>query len=130
MMLDIDFRQLSRGALQYLPIGALVGLILLIELLLVVGAWVVSPEVAAEPAAPIPPLDVMTNTEALGQLLYTRYVFFFQMSGVILLVAMVGAIVLTLRHKEGVKRQDIGAQVGRTREASIEVRKVESGKGI
>jgi NADH-quinone oxidoreductase subunit J len=130
MMLDIDFRQMSRGALQYLPIGALVGIILLVELLLVLVAWALAPEVVADPAAPIPPLDVMTNTEALGQLLYTRYVFFFQLAGIILLVAMVGAIVLTLRHKEGVKRQDIAAQVGRTREASIEVRQVDSGKGI
>ncbi len=130
MMLDIDFRAMSRGALQYLPIGGLVGLILLIELLLVLGAWTLSPEVTATPTAPIPPVDVMTNTEALGQLLYTRYVFFFQLAGVILLVAMIGAIVLTLRHKEGVKRQNIGAQVGRTREASIEVRKVPSRKGI
>ena len=130
MMLDIDFRAMSRGALQYLPIGGLVGLILLIELLLVLGAWTLSPEVTATPTAPIPPVDVMTNTEALGQLLYTRYVFFFQLAGIILLVAMVGAIVLTLRHKEGVKRQDIATQVGRTREASVEVREVESRKGI
>jgi NADH-quinone oxidoreductase subunit J len=130
MMLDIDFRALSRGALQYLPIGGLVGLILLIELVLVLGAWSISPQVAAEPTAPIPPIDIVTNTEALGLLLYTRYVFFFQMAGVILLVAMIGAIVLTLRHKEGVKRQDIATQVGRTREASIEIRKVQSRKGI
>ena len=79
---------------------------------------------------PIPPPDEVTNTEALGQLIYTRYVYFFQASGMILLVAMIGAIVLTLRHKDGVKRQDIGAQVARTPETAVEVVEVESGKGI
>jgi NADH-quinone oxidoreductase subunit J len=79
---------------------------------------------------PIPPMSTTSNAEALGQVLYTRYILFFQLSGIILLVAMVGAIVLTLRQKVGVKRQNISQQVGRTREASIEVRKVDSGKGV
>ncbi|WP_018698217.1 NADH-quinone oxidoreductase subunit J [Amorphus coralli] len=130
MMLDVDFAELRHGALQYLPIGGLIGLILLIELVMVLGAWVIAPDVSATPAAPIPPMGETSNVAALGQLLYTRYVYFFQAAGMVLLVAMVGAIVLTLRHKEGVKRQDISQQVARTPEQSIEVRKVPSRKGI
>ena len=130
MMLDVDFVEMRQGFLQYMPVGGLVGAILLVELLLVVGAWVISPDVIGQTAAPAPTPEDASNISALGQLIYTRYILFFQISGLVLLVAMIGAIVLTLRHKEGVKRQDISAQVGRTREASIEVRKVESGKGI
>jgi NADH-quinone oxidoreductase subunit J len=104
--------------------------VLLAELIAVLGGALLSPAVRDTVVAPIPPLDVQSNIAALGALLYTRYVFFFQTAGLVLLVAMIGAIVLTLRHKEGVKRQDIAAQVGRTREASIEVVSVESGKGI
>ena len=112
MMLDVDFAELRQGFLQYLPIGALVGIVFLAELLLVVGAWTIAPSVADAIAAPIPPFYSVTNTEALGQVLYTRYVYFFQAAGVILLVAMIGAIVLTLRHKPNVKRQNISQQVG------------------
>jgi NADH-quinone oxidoreductase subunit J len=130
MMLDVDFVQLREGFLNYLPVGGLIGLILLVELLLVVGGWVISPDITATATAPIPAAAEASNIEALGLVLYTRYVFFFQLSGLVLLVAMVGAIVLTLRHKENVKRQSIAAQVGRTREAAIEVRRVESGKGL
>ncbi|MEW5422593.1 NADH-quinone oxidoreductase subunit J [Amorphus sp. 3PC139-8] len=130
MMLDVDFAELRHGALQYLPVGGLIGFVLLIELLLVLGSWVIAPEVAADATAPIPPVSETTNIAALGELLYTRYVYFFQAAGLILLVAMVGAIVLTLRHKEGVKRQDISQQVARTPEQSVEVRKVPSRKGI
>ncbi|TCT11272.1 NADH dehydrogenase subunit J [Tepidamorphus gemmatus] len=130
MMLDVDFVQLREGFLDYLPVGGLIGLILLVELLLVVGGWVISPDITATATAPIPVPTETSNIEALGLVLYTRYVFFFQLSGLVLLVAMVGAIVLTLRHKENVKRQSIAAQVGRTREAAIEVRRVESGKGL
>lgn len=130
MMLDVDFVQLREGFLNYLPVGALIGFILLVELLLVVGGWVISPDITATATAPIPEPSEVSNIEALGLLLYTRYVFFFQLAGLVLLVAMVGAIVLTLRHKENVKRQSIAVQVGRTREASIEVRRVESGKGL
>ena len=101
MMLDVDFAELRQGFLQYLPIGALVGVILLVELMLVVGTWVIAPGVPKAITAPIP-ADV-TNTEALGLVLYTRYVYFFQAAGMILLVAMIGAIVLTLQHKPGVK---------------------------
>jgi len=130
MMLDVDFVEMRQGFLQYMPVGGLIGAILLVELLLVVGAWVISPEMIGQTAAPAPVPEEASNVSALGQLIYTRYILFFQVAGLILLVAMIGAIVLTLRHKDGVKRQDISTQVGRTRDASIEVRKVETGKGI
>ena len=130
MMLDVDFVEMRQGFLQYMPVGGLIGLILLAELLFVLGAWVISPEIAGTAAAPAPLPADMSNIRALGELIYTRYILFFQTAGLILLVAMIGAIVLTLHHRKGVKRQDISAQVGRTREASVEVRKVETGKGI
>jgi NADH-quinone oxidoreductase subunit J len=128
MMLDVDFAELRQGFLQYLPVGALVGVVFLGELLLVVGAWAIGPTVAQSISAPVP--AAITNTEALGRVLYTQYVYYFQAAGVVLLVAMVGAIVLTLRHKPSVKRQNIAAQVARTRETAIEVRQVKPGQGI
>ncbi|MDZ5696935.1 NADH-quinone oxidoreductase subunit J [Chelativorans sp. M5D2P16] len=130
MMLDVDFAELKHGALQYAPIGALVGLILAVELVVVLGGYAFSPEIAAEVAKPTPDIAVRHNTAALGDILYTDYFFFFQVAGLILLVAMVGAIVLTLRHKENVKRQNISEQVARTPATAIEVRKVETGEGI
>jgi NADH-quinone oxidoreductase subunit J len=130
MMLDVDFVELRQGFLDYLPVGALVGIVVLAELLLVLGSWAFAPEAASSAAAPTPALDGTSNTAALGAILYTRYVYFFQAAGMVLLVAMVGAIVLTLRHKEGVKRQSIAAQVARGPATAIEVRKVETGKGI
>jgi NADH-quinone oxidoreductase subunit J len=130
MMLDVDFARLRQGFLQYLPIGALVGIIFLAELVLVVSTWAIGPDVADALAAPTPPVANVTNTEALGHVLYTRYVYFFQAAGVILLVAMVGAIVLTLRHKPNVKRQNVGDQVARTKESAIEIVKVRSGQGL
>jgi NADH-quinone oxidoreductase subunit J len=130
MMLDIDFAELRQGFLQYLPVGALVGIILLAELIAVLGGTLLTPGLAGSGAAPIPPVDEMSNIAAIGALLYTKYVYFFQAAGMVLLVAMIGAIVLTLRHKEGVKRQDIAAQVARSPETAIEVVKVETGEGI
>jgi NADH-quinone oxidoreductase subunit J len=130
MMLDVDFAELRTGFLQYLPIGGLVGLVLLVELVLVLGGMLISPETVAGTVAPMPPPEEISNTAAIGMLLYTRYIFFFQMAGLILLVAMIGAIVLTLRHKEGVKRQDIARQVARTPEMAVQVVHVETGKGI
>jgi NADH-quinone oxidoreductase subunit J len=129
MMLDVDFVELREGFLHYLPVGALVGVILLVELLLVLGSWVIDPG-ALSVAAPVPPPSDLTNVEALGRILYTRYVYFFEIAGLVLLVAMIGAIVLTLHHKERVKRQVISAQVRRRREEALEIRKVEVGKGI
>ncbi len=130
MMLDVDFAELRTGFLQYLPIGALVGIILLVELVLVLGGALITPETIAGTSAPTPPMGEVSNTEAIGLLLYTRYIFFFQTAGLILLVAMIGAIVLTLRHKVGVKRQDISRQNARMPAAAVQVVQVETGKGI
>ena len=127
MMLDVDFAELKQGFLQYLPFGALIGLGVLVELVLVVGVWSLAPESIARAASKTPDIS---NTAALGRVLYTKYVYFFQAAGLILLTAMIGAIVLTLRHKVGVKRQDIAAQVARTRETAIEVVKVPSRAGV
>jgi NADH-quinone oxidoreductase subunit J len=130
MMLDVDFAELRSGFLQYLPIGALIGVIFLIELILVVGTWAIDPNLIRVPAAAIPPAGEVTNTAALGRVLYTHYFFAFQAAGLILLVAMIGAIVLTLRERLGVKRQDIAKQVARTQETAIEVRKVPFREGL
>lgn len=131
MMLDINFTALRHGVLQYLPIGALIGIILLAELALVGGSWAFTPETAAAMATvATPPAGEVSNTHALGRLIYTRYVYFFQGSGLVLLVAMMGAIVLTLRQREGVRRQRISDQVSRRREDSIEIVKVPSGSGV
>ncbi len=130
MMLDIDFAELRQGRLQYLPVGGLIGLILLVELIFVVGSWALSSEAVATVAEKTPALGNVTNTEALGRILYTKFVYLFQAAGIILLIAMVGAIVLTLRHKEGVKRQNISAQVARAPATAIEIRKVKSGEGL
>jgi NADH-quinone oxidoreductase subunit J len=128
MMLDVDFSELKQGALQYLPVGMLIGGIFLAELLLVVGSWAFGPGVPQAITSPIP--TTVPNTEAIGLVLYTRYVYFFQAAGMILLVAMIGAILLTLHHRPRVRRQDIGAQVARTPATSIEVVKVRSGQGL
>ena len=128
MMLDVDFAELRQGVLQYLPFGALIGVVLLAELLLVVGAWVIGPGAPRAITSPIP-TDI-TNTEALGRVLYTTYIYFFQAAGLVLLVAMIGAIVLTLRHKTGVKRQNIADQVARTKETAMEIRQVRPGQGL
>ena len=130
MMLDVDFAELKSGVMQYAPVGALIGIILAAELIVVLVGSVFSPNVATGATKPIPDLAERTNTAALGDILYTDYVYFFQIAGLVLLVAMIGAIVLTLRHKEGVKRQSVIAQNARTPETAIEVVKVETGKGI
>ena len=132
MMLDIDFVQLRSGVMRYLPIGALVGLILLAELVLVFGSWAASPGASLVPSAmaSAKALSGMTNTRALGNVLYTRYLFAFQGAGLILLVAMIGAIVLTLQHKVGVRRQSIAKQVARSPKTGLEVVKVASGEAI
>jgi NADH-quinone oxidoreductase subunit J len=128
MMLDVDFAELRQGFLQYLPVGALIGVVFLLELVLVVGTYVVDPALL-HVAAPIP-VAPMTNTEAIGQVLYTQYFYFFQAAGLILLVAMIGAIVLTLRERVGVKRQNIARQNARTQETAVEVRKVPFRQGV
>ena len=128
MMLDVDFVELREGFIQYLPVGVVIGGIFLFELLLTVGAWVINPTVSKTITAPIP--TNVSNTEALGLVLYTKYVHYFQLSGMVLLVAMIGAIVLTLRHKASVKRQDINVQNARTPEMAMAMRKVTSGQGL
>ena len=130
MMLDINVTEMRRGVLQYLPLGGLIGFILLMELIVIVGGFVISPDVSTRFAAPTPAPANITNTEAIGQLLYTNYIYFFQAAGMILLVAMIGAIVLTHRRREGVHKQNIGDQVERTPQDSIEIKKVVTGSGI
>ncbi len=130
MMLDVDFAELRQGFLSYLPVGALVGAVLLVELLIVVGAWAIGPDVAKAVTSPIPAPSDISNTQALGLVLYTRYVYYFQAAGIVLLVAMVGAIVLTLHHKPSVRRQSITGQVARRPATAIEIIKVKSGQGL
>jgi NADH-quinone oxidoreductase subunit J len=130
MMLDINFVELRQGFQRYLPVGATIGFVLFLELFLVFGAWVAAPHVDATVVAPIPPPAQLSNTAALGALLYTRYVYAFQAAGIILLIAMIGAIVLTLRAREGVRRQRILQQIGRRREDSVEVVKVRPREGV
>jgi len=130
MMLDVDFAELRSGVLSYLPIGGLIGAVLLAELLTIVGAWAIGPDVTKAIAAPIPPPSEIPNTQALGLVLYTRYIYFFQAAGVILLVAMIGAILLTLQHKPNVRRQMIAEQVARRKASAIEIVKVKSGQGL
>jgi NADH-quinone oxidoreductase subunit J len=130
MMLDVDFIQLREGFLRYLPVGGIIGLVLLSELVLIFGAWFTAPGAEQALIAPTPNAIQVTNTAALGQLLYTRYVYAFQAAGVILLIAMIGAIVLTLRAREGVRRQKVATQVARSRGATIEIVKVRPGQGV
>ena len=128
MMLDVDFAELKKGFLQVLPIGALVGAVVLIELVLVLGTFTASPSALAAPGAPA--IIGMPNTEALGRVLYTKYIFFFQTAGLILLTAMIGSIVLTLQHKTATKRQSIPDQNARTPEQAVELKKVPSRTGV
>jgi NADH-quinone oxidoreductase subunit J len=128
MMLDVDFAELREGFLNYLPFGVLIGIILLAELLLVAAGWALNPTITKSLGSPIP--TNVTNTEALGLVLYTKYIYFFQISGLILLVAMIGAIVLTLRHRPNVKRQDIPTQNARTKATAMDVVKVAPGQGL
>jgi NADH-quinone oxidoreductase subunit J len=128
MMLDVDFAALREGFIQYLPVGIVIGGIFLFELLMTVGAWIINPTLTKSITAPIP--ANVSNTEALGLVLYTKYIHYFQIAGMVLLVAMIGAIVLTLRHKVSVKRQDINVQNARTPELAMRVRKVAAGQGL
>ena len=129
MMLDINVAALREGFLQYLPTGGLIGAVLLVELALVIGGWSLEPEQAAPKAAPTPDLSELSNTEALGGVIYTDNVYLFQGAGLVLLVAMIGAIVLTLRVRTGVRKQRIGQQIARRREDAVELRKVAPGDG-
>jgi NADH-quinone oxidoreductase subunit J len=126
MLLDVDFAELKQGFVQYLPVGGLIAAVVGFELWYVTSGWSRAPQ-AAGPASPS---GTLSNTEALGRVIYTQYAYVFEAAGVILLTAMIGAIVLTLRHKTGVKRQDIAAQVARTPATAVEVRKVASRAGL
>ena len=126
MLLDVDFAEMRQGFVQYLPIGGLIALCVGGELAYAAIGW----RGAEHPAQPASPAGALTNTEALGHVLYTQYFFFFQAAGMILLIAMVGAIVLTLRHKPNVRRQNISDQVARSPATAVEVRKVASRAGI
>jgi NADH-quinone oxidoreductase subunit J len=132
MMLDVDFAELRQGFLSYLPLGVTLGLVFMVELILVVTTYAVQPGSISRGVLPAAPASaaIVDNTKALGLVLYTQYVYYFQAAGMILLVAMIGAIVLTLRHKVSVKRQDINVQNARTPELAMSVRKVASGQGL
>ncbi|MEL7278171.1 MAG: NADH-quinone oxidoreductase subunit J [Pseudomonadota bacterium] len=130
MMLDVDFAELKDGLAKHMPIGLLIGVVLVMELMLVIGAWTfadAAPELRAA-AAPAP--DDVQNTVALGQLIYTRYIYLFQAAGLILFVAMVGAIVLTLRHREDVKRQNVLEQMYRDPATAVVMKDVKPGQGL
>ncbi|MDA8251426.1 MAG: NADH-quinone oxidoreductase subunit J [Rhodospirillales bacterium] len=128
MMLDIDFAGLRSGFQRYLPVGLAVGLVLLLELGMVLGGWRLAPEATSLRFAPT--AANLPNTVQLGNLLYTDYVFLFQTAGLVLLVAMIGAIVLTLRGRQGSRRQDIAAQTGRTVRETMELIDVPLGAGM
>ncbi|NVJ70430.1 MAG: NADH-quinone oxidoreductase subunit J [Alphaproteobacteria bacterium] len=130
MMLDINFVELRQGIVQNAPIGVVVGLILLAELGTLGAAWTFGDDVAKNAASPAPVVEQVENTAALGNIIYTDYIFIFQMSGLILLVAMIGAIVLTHRTRPGVKRQDVSKQSARRPEDAYELVDVEVGKGV
>ncbi len=130
MMLDINFVAMREGFLQYLPVGGMIGIVLMFELILVAGSWALAPDIASVAAEPLAKSPGLTNTELLGGVLYTKYIFLFQASGMVLLVAMIGAIVLTLRGREGVRRQKIARQVARRAEETVELKKVPIGGGV
>ncbi len=131
MMLDVDFVSLREGFVTYLPLGAAIGLVLLAQLVMLATGWVVAPDALfAGRLNPVPMIEGTSNTEALGQIIYTDYVLIFQLSGLVLLVAMLGAIVLTLRERSGVRRQNSDQQIGRKRHMAVELRKPNIGEGV
>ena len=130
MMLDVDFAELKSGMADYLPVGLLIGVVILVQLALVFGNWAIAGAAPEMRAAVAPAPEDMHNTQALGALIYTRYVLMFQLAGAVLFVAMIGAIVLTLRHRDGVKRQDILKQIYRERHEAVELKDIKPGQGI
>ena len=128
MMLDINVTMMREGFMKYLPVGALIGIILFVELAAVYGGWTMSPDAQGLRVVPAP-MDI-PNTEAIGAVLYTDYVYLFQGAGLVLLVAMIGAIVLTHRKRPGVRKQKIADQVARKASETLSVVKVETGKGL
>ncbi len=130
MMLDINFTELRKGVQDYLHIGLLIGIILMVEMAVIAGGWSMTDGIATTITATTPPISEVTNTDAIGRILYTDNIFLFQLAGLILLVAMIGAIVLTHRKRPGVKKQDIGKQVRRRRHEAYEAVDVKPGQGI
>jgi NADH-quinone oxidoreductase subunit J len=130
MMLDVDFAQLREGFQKYAPVGALIGLMLLVQLIAIGTAWSIAPEALRLSAAPKPDLASVSNADALGRVLYTQYVLLFQASGMVLLVAMIGAIVLTLRARPGTRKQDIAAQVARCVDDTLVMARVAPGAAL
>ncbi|MHB8885057.1 MAG: NADH-quinone oxidoreductase subunit J [Methylovirgula sp.] len=128
MMLDVDFAELKQGFMQYLPIGATIGGIVFLELAFVVGSWSIGPMATLHVPTPAP--ASLSNTAALGTVLYTQYFYLFEAAGLVLLTAMIGAIVLTLHHKAGVKRQSVEVQNARTANTAVELKKVPSRAGV
>ncbi|MDZ7711006.1 MAG: NADH-quinone oxidoreductase subunit J [Roseovarius sp.] len=128
MMLDVDFAELKAEMAKYMPLALLIGVILLMQLGLVFGNWQMADGAMAARGAVTP--DGVQNTAALGMLLYDQYFILFQLAGLILLVAMIGAIVLTLRHREGIKRQDVLAQMYRDPGKAMELKDVKPGQGL
>jgi NADH-quinone oxidoreductase subunit J len=129
MMLDIDFVRLRSGASEYVPLGIFLAIVLCCELAIAGWAWTMTPLLRENLAAPLMEANVLTNTESLGRIMYTQYVFPFQLAGVILLVAMIGAIVLTHRVRPGVRRQNVAAQNARQRSAAMEIIDIKPGSG-
>ena len=128
MMLDINVARVREGFLEYLPVGAVIGLVLLAELVMVIGGWSLEPGLVAAASTPTP--AAVSNTEAIGAVLYTDYAYLFQAAGLVLLVAMIGAIVLTHRVRENVRKQSIPDQLARRAEETVVLRKVNTGEGI
>jgi NADH-quinone oxidoreductase subunit J len=130
MMLDINFTELRKGVQDYLAVGLLIGIILMVEMAVIVGGWSMTDGIAVTINSATPNVLEVTNTDAIGRILYTDYIFLFQLAGLILLVAMIGAIVLTHRKRSGVKKQNIGKQVRRRRHEAYEAIDVKPGQGI
>lgn len=128
MMLDVDFAELRAGMAKYMPLALLIGVVILMQLGMAFGAWETSDLAAGQLSAPMP--GDMQNTAALGVLIYDRYFLAFQLAGLILLVAMIGAIVLTLRHRQDVKRQNVLAQMWRDPAKAMELKDVKPGQGL
>jgi NADH-quinone oxidoreductase subunit J len=130
MMLDVDFAALKANMAPYVPLAALIGIVLMMQLTLAYGAWSVADGAPALRQAVTPDIEVVHNTKALGMLIYDQYFLLFQISGLILLVAMIGAIVLTLRHRDGIKRQDVLAQMYRDPAKAMELKDVKPRQGL
>lgn len=130
MMLDVDFARMKSEMAKYMPIGLLVGVVILLQLGFGLGAWVTSDGAMGLHQAPTPDITKVENTRALGMLLYDKYLYLFQLAGLILLVAMIGAIVLTLRHRKDVKRQNVMLQMWRDPAKALELIDVKPGQGL